>query len=59
MDNEIKRLDWLLSRVQLLDPLVLCKHIREEKGWSVPQAVSSAISVLDKELPNIAAPAGP
>ena len=37
--------------------LVLCKHIREEKGWSVPQTVSSEISVLDKDLPNVAAPA--
>ncbi len=37
--------------------LVLCKHIREEKGWPVPQTVSSEISVLDKELPNVAAPA--
>lgn len=37
--------------------LMLYKHIKEEKGWSVPQTISSAISVLDKELPNIAAPA--
>lgn len=37
--------------------LVLCKHIREEKGWSVPQTVSSAISALDRELLNAAAPA--
>ena len=37
--------------------LLLCKHIREEQGWSIPQAVSSALSVLEKELPNIAAPA--
>lgn len=37
--------------------VVLCKHIREEKGWSVPQTVSSAIAVLDKELLNIPAPA--
>ncbi|GEM_PF-773919 len=37
--------------------LLLCKYIREKQGWSIPQAVGSAISVLDKELPNIAAPA--
>jgi tetratricopeptide (TPR) repeat protein len=37
--------------------LMLCKHIREEKEWSVPQTVSSAIAVLDKELLNIPGPA--
>ncbi|MBI4528433.1 MAG: hypothetical protein HY695_31960 [Deltaproteobacteria bacterium] len=37
--------------------LLLCKRIREEKGWSVPQTVSSAIAVLDKELLNIPGPA--
>ena len=37
--------------------LVLCKHIREEKEWSVPQTVSSAIAILDKDLLNIPGPA--
>ena len=36
--------------------LRLCKLIREEKGWSVPQTVSSAILVLEKELADIPAP---
>jgi tetratricopeptide (TPR) repeat protein len=38
--------------------LVLCKYIREEQGWSIPQAVSSVIAELDGELSNLAGPAG-
>jgi len=36
--------------------LVLCKHVREEQGWSIPQAVSSVIAELDRELSDIAGP---
>src|SRR4029450_10734739 len=36
--------------------LVLCKYIREEHGWSVPQAVSSVIAELDRELSDLAGP---
>ena len=36
--------------------LVLCKYIREEQGWSIPQAVRSAIAELDKELLDLPGP---
>jgi tetratricopeptide (TPR) repeat protein len=36
--------------------LVLCKHVREEQGWSIPQAVSFVIAELDRELSDIAGP---
>ncbi len=38
--------------------LVLCKHIREEQGWSIPQAISSVIAELDIELSDLAGPVG-
>ena len=36
--------------------LVLCKYIREEQGWSVPQNVSSAIAELHIELSGFVGP---
>lgn len=36
--------------------LLLCKYIRAEQGWSIPQTVTSAIAELDKELSGLAAP---
>lgn len=36
--------------------LLLCKYIREEQGWSIPQAVSSGIAALDRELLDLAGP---
>lgn len=36
--------------------LVLCKHIREEQGWSIPQSINSALAKLDNELSEIAPP---
>ena len=36
--------------------LVLCKYIKEEQGWSIPQAVSSLIAALDREFADIAGP---
>ena len=35
---------------------LLCKYIREEQGWSIPQAVSSVIAELEQELPAVAGP---
>ena len=36
--------------------LALCKHIRENQGWPIPQTVSSAIAELDIELSGVAGP---
>lgn len=36
--------------------LVLCRHVREEQGWSIPQAVNSVIAELDRELSDFAGP---
>jgi len=38
--------------------LLLCKYIREEQGWSIPQAVSSVIAELGRELSDLASPVG-
>jgi tetratricopeptide (TPR) repeat protein len=38
--------------------LLLCKHIREEQGWSIPQVVSSLATELDRELLDLAGPVG-
>ena len=35
---------------------VLCKHIREERGWSIPQSINSALAKLDNELSEVAPP---
>ena len=32
--------------------LILCKYIRNEKGWSVPESVTEAINELDKIIDN-------
>jgi hypothetical protein len=37
--------------------LLLCKQIREEQEWSIPQAVSSSLATLESELEGIASPA--
>lgn len=36
--------------------LVLCKCIRDEQGWSIPQTVSSTIAELDRESSGLAGP---
>jgi tetratricopeptide (TPR) repeat protein len=36
--------------------LLLCKYVREEQGWSIPQAVSAAVAELHRESSNVAGP---
>lgn len=38
---------------------VLCRYIREEQGWSIPQTVTSAIIELDKELSDLGGSVAP
>ena len=36
--------------------LVLCKYIREEQGWSIPETINSAVVNLDNELAHVYSP---
>jgi tetratricopeptide (TPR) repeat protein len=46
----------LQQKEEARNHLTLCKYIREEKGWSIPNSLNSAIAKLDTELSNVAAP---
>jgi hypothetical protein len=36
--------------------LLLCKYVRQEQGWSIPQSIDATISVLDGEMAGTAGP---